>query len=124
MAAKTITVNVIGFMERECRMIRNILSMASNNECTYLMADAGHELVDVLIVNADDPAAMAVWSAYREVDTNIGVIFASANSRFGAEHTCIKRPLIASQLHGVLALGAARKESAPARVPHKHQALN
>ncbi len=124
MAAKTITVNVIGFMERERRMIRNILSVASNNECTYLMAGAGHELVDILIVNADDPVAMAAWSEYREVDTDIGVIFASANSRFGAEHICIKRPLIASQLHGVLALGATRKESAPALVPHKHQALN
>lgn len=124
MAAKTITVNVIGFVERDRRMIRNILSVASNNECAYLMAGADHELVDILIVNADDPAAMAAWSEYREIDTDVGVIFASANSRFGAEHICIRRPLIASQLHGVLALGATRKDSAPALVSHKHQALN
>ncbi len=122
MAANTMTVKVIGFMEKDCRMIRNILSVASNNECTYLMASSGHELADILLVNADDPVAIAAWNEYRRVDTaDTDVIFASANSRFGPEHVCIKRPLIASQLHGVLALGVTREGPAP--TPHKHQAL-
>ncbi len=121
MSAKTMTVSVIGFMEKDRRMIRNILSVASNNECAYLMTVGGHELADILIVNADDPAAMAIWNEYRLVDPNTAVIFASANSQFGSEHVCIKRPLIASQLHGVLALGVARE--GPTLVPHKYQVL-
>lgn len=124
MAAKTMMVNVIGFMERDRRMIRNILSVASNNECGYHMASGSHELADILIVNADDPAAMVAWNEYRQIDMDTDVIFASANSRFGSEHVCIKRPLIASQLHGVLALGVAREEPAPVLAPHKHQAVN
>lgn len=123
MAAKTMTVNVIGFMERDHRMIRNILSVASNNECGYLMAGGNHELADILIVNADDPAAMVAWNEYRQIDTSTDVIFASANSQFGSEHVCIKRPLIASQLHGVLALGVMREGPAPTLAPHKYQAL-
>ena len=58
MVAKTLTIAAIGFMEKDRRMIRNILSLASNKDQTYQLALSSQESADMAIVNADDPAAM------------------------------------------------------------------
>lgn len=121
MTTKSMTVNVIGFMEKDRRMIRNILSVSSNNEFSYLLSAAIDDPADIVIVNADDPAAMVSWNAYRRTVPDATVILASADPQFGSDYICVKRPLIASQLHGVLALGGQRKTAAPR--PRKSEAL-
>ncbi len=103
MAARSITVNAIGFLEKDRRMIRNILSVASNKDYTYLLATSSGEIADTVIVNADDPAAMTLWHNYRATTPDAHVILASAIPQFASDYACIKRPLIASQLHSVLA---------------------
>jgi hypothetical protein len=103
MATRSITVNAIGFLEKDRRMIRNILSIASNKDYTYLLATSTGEIADIVIVNADDPAAMTAWHDYRITTPDAHVILASAIPQFASDYACIKRPLIASQLHSVLA---------------------
>ena len=122
MAARTMTVNAIGFLEKDRRMIRNILSVASSKDCSYQLATASGEVAEIILVNADDPVALAAWNDYRQTTPDAQVILASAVPQFATEYACIKRPLIASQLHGVLASGVQAKISAP-RVVQKYEVL-
>lgn len=121
MVAKTLTITAIGFMEKDRRMIRNILSLASNKDQTYQLALSSQESADMAIVNADDPAAMKSWNEFRQVFPETGVVLASAAPTFESDYTCIKRPLIASQLHGILAMGGPIR-TATAK-PHNYEAL-
>lgn len=104
---KTVIVNVIGFPEKDRRMIRNILSVASNQDVAYQMTDDGGKSTGIFIVNADDPGAMLFWNEYRQGASEANSILASVNPMLESEHVCIKRPLIASQLHGALTLDSA-----------------
>jgi hypothetical protein len=113
MATKSMLVNTMGFVEKERRMIRNILSLASTKDQSYQLALGNHESADMVIVNADDPAAMRAWNEFRQVFPETRVVLASATPAFESDYVCIKRPLIASQLHGVLALGESPKAPAP-----------
>ena len=47
MAIRSITVNAIGFLEKDRRMIRNILSVASNKDYSYQLTMIGGEAVTV-----------------------------------------------------------------------------
>jgi len=105
--AKTVIVSVMGFPERDRRMIRNVLSVASTQEMTYQMTDDGGKATSIFIVNADDPGAMLFWSEYQQGAPEANSVLASANPMLDSEHVCIKRPLIASQLHGALTLDSA-----------------
>lgn len=109
---KTVTVNAIGLVEKECRMIRNILSLASGKDQTYRLAMDSAEPADLVIVNADDAAAMSSCNEYRQIVPDANIVLASA-APFESDYICIKRPLIASQLHSVLALSEQPKTLAP-----------
>lgn len=101
---KAVIVSVIGFPEKDRRMIRNILSVASNQDVAYQMTDEGGKSTSIFIVNADDPGAMLFWNEFQQDAPEANSILASANPMLDSEHICIKRPLIASQLHGALTL--------------------
>lgn len=85
-------------------MIRNILSVASNRDTVYKWADEDVETADIFIVNADDPGALLFWREYRQKQPEATHILAYAVPQTEADHVCIKRPLIASQLHAALTL--------------------
>ncbi len=121
MTNKMVTVSTIGFMEKDRRMIRNILTLASNREQTYQLALSSQDPADIMIVNADEPSAMMAWNELRQVFPETRVVLAAAAPVFESDYVCIRRPLIASQLHGVLALGGQLKSPAPR--PHKYEAL-
>lgn len=123
METKTVTVNTIGFMEKDRRMIRNILSLASNREHAYQLALGSQEAADIMIVNADDPSAMVTWNEVRQVFPETRVVLASTTPAFESDYICIRRPLIASQLHGVLTLGGQQKTAAAAPRPQKYEML-
>ena len=103
--ARTACVNVLGFPEKDRRMIRNILSVAGNQEVTYRWVAETGEHTDIFIVNTDDPGAMLFWNEYRQNQPEATHILASAAPMLESEYVSIKRPLIASQLHGALTLG-------------------
>lgn len=114
MGTKMVTVNTIGFMDKDRRMIRNILSLASSRDQSYHLVSGSHESADIMIVNADDPSAMAAWNEVRQVFPETRVVLASATPpTFELDYICIRRPLIASQLHGVLTLEGPQKTPAP-----------
>ena len=121
MATRSITVNAIGFLEKDRRMIRNILSVASNKDYSYQLTMIGGEAADIVIVNTDDPVAMTAWNDYRQTSPDAHVILASAIPQCATDYVCIKRPLIASQLHSVLAPGEL-KTPAP-RASQKYEVL-
>lgn len=92
-------------------MIRNILSVASNQDAAYKWSDDNGEGADIFIVNADDPGAMLFWNEYRQHQPEAIHVLASAFPMLESDYVYIKRPLIASQLHGALTLG--RSAAAP-----------
>ncbi|HOW61499.1 MAG TPA: cyclic nucleotide-binding domain-containing protein [Candidatus Contendobacter sp.] len=102
-------------------MIRNILSLASNRDQAYQLALNSQDAADLVIVNADDPSAMVSWNELRQVFPETRVVLAAATPVFESDYVCIKRPLIASQLHSILALGAEAK--APTPKPQKYEVL-
>jgi hypothetical protein len=104
---KTISVNVMGFPEKDRRMIRNILSVASQQEVVYHSLTDSGEGADIFIVNADDPGAMLFWNEYRQNQPEATHILASASPLLESDYVCIKHPLIASQLHEALTLSRA-----------------
>lgn len=104
---KTVSVNVLGFPEKDRRMIRNILSVAGNQDVVYKWTTENSEVADIFIVNADDPGAMLFWNEYRQNQLEATHILASASPMLESDYVCIKRPLIASQLHGALTLSRA-----------------
>lgn len=109
--SKTMSVNVLGFPERDRRMIRNILSVAGTQDVVYKWTAENSETADIFIVNADDPGAMLFWNEYRQNQLEATHILASTSPMLESDYVCIKRPLIASQLHGALTLG--RSPTAP-----------
>lgn len=122
-AIKVVTVNTIGFVDRERRMIRNILSVASNNEVSYQLVENPRAAAGVAIINADDAVAMQFWNEYRQDVPGISVILASAAPALESDYICIKRPLIASQLHGALALSGGNATAATPPAQQKMAAL-
>jgi hypothetical protein len=97
----------MGFPEKERRMIRNILSLAGNQEVVYKWVAESGEVADIFIVNADDPGAMLFWNEYRQSQPEAVHILASTALMLKSDYVCIKRPLMASQLHTALTLGRA-----------------
>ena len=51
---KIVSVNVLGFPEKDRRMIRNILSVAGNQEAVYKWTTENSEVADIFVVNAND----------------------------------------------------------------------
>ena len=123
MSIKVVTVNTIGFVDRERRMIRNILSVASNNEVSYQLVEHPRTAASMAIINADDAVAMQFWNEYRQDVPGISVILASAAPALESDYICIKRPLIASQLHGALALSGGNATAATPPAQQKMAAL-
>lgn len=117
---RTVTVNIIGLVQKDYRMIRNIMSLASSKDHMYRLVTDSREQADIVIVNADDAAAMAFWNEYRHTVPNANAILASATPLFDSDSLFIKRPLIADQLHAVLTLDCAW---APSPDQQKHDVL-
>lgn len=107
----SLSVNVLGFPDKDRRMIRSILSVAGGRDIVYSFCVSSSDAADIFIVNADDPGAMLFWNEYREKQPEATHILASADPKLESDHVCIKRPLIASQLHGALTL--TRTPAAP-----------
>lgn len=108
---KVLSANILGFPDKDRRMIRNILSVAGSRDVTYRSCVSSTETADIFIVNADDPGAMLFWNEYRQQQPEATHILASAAPMLESDYVCIKRPLIASQLHGALTL--SRTPAAP-----------
>lgn len=118
---RTVTVNIIGLVQKDYRMIRNIMSLASSKDHTYQLVTDSQEPADIVIVNADDSVTMEFWSEYRQKVPEANVVLVSTAPSSELDYACIKRPLIASQLHGILALGGQRGTSTPQQ--HKYESL-
>lgn len=61
---KTFAVAMIGIPEHERHVLRNIFKLSSYRARSYAMA-APEEPSEILLVDADDPQAMAEWRAFR-----------------------------------------------------------
>ena len=136
---KTFAVAVIGIPEHERNVLKNIFKLSLYRVCTYTLISVD-EPSQILMVDADDPSAMAEWRAFCAAGANQSslprrgaapspipaVLVTKEAPPDGAVHH-IRRPCIASRVLGVLdqvaaqAPGAAPErvigESAPAPVP-------
>lgn len=68
MEKKTFTVAMIGISEAERNVLRNIFKLSQYRPSSYTFAVPG-EVTNILMVDADDPQAMANWHGKKEEGT-------------------------------------------------------
>lgn len=71
MEKKTYTVSMIGITDAERNVLRNIFKLSQYRTASYVAAVPG-EATDILMVDADDPQAMAEWRQNKESATSAG----------------------------------------------------
>ncbi|HRD66879.1 MAG TPA: response regulator [Candidatus Competibacter sp.] len=71
MEKKTYIVSMIGITDAERNVLRNIFKLSQYRASSYVAAVPG-EATDILIVDADDPQAMAEWRQNKESATSAG----------------------------------------------------
>ena len=62
---KTFAVAMIGIPEHECNILKNIFKLSLYRDRTYIIATAD-EPSQIVLVNADDPGALAEWQALHD----------------------------------------------------------
>lgn len=122
---KTFAVAMIGIPEQERNVLKNIFKLSLYRAYTYTLISV-EEPSQILIVDADDPAALAEWRAWRNKSAAQSLAGA-ASSRTptvmvskepptdGAAHY-LRRPFIATRVFGVLDQVAAQ---APGAAPER-----
>ena len=131
---KTFAVAMIGIPEQERNVLKNIFKLSLYRAYTYTLISV-EEPSQILIVDADDPAALAEWRAWRNKSAAQSLAGA-ASSRTptvmvskdpppanDAAHY-LRRPFIATRVFGVLDQVAAQAPSAaPERMIGEEPAL-
>ncbi len=110
---RTIVIAMLGIAEHERNILKNIFKLSSHRAQTYTVATAD-EPSELLIVDADDPQAMAAWNKLRS-DTSkphtpgqggagipIPTVLVSREKQSDATAHCIRRPFVATRVLNVL----------------------
>lgn len=109
MVKKTYQVTMIGIAESERNILRNIFKLSQYRGYVYVVAVPG-EPTDILIVDADDPKAMAEWRHNKEganptgvsYRPNIPTIMVTKEQPSDSVLYYIRRPFVASRVINVL----------------------
>ena len=120
------SVAIIGIPEHERNILRNIFKLSLYRPHTYTLMPGG-ESCHILLIDADDPAALADWKALCNSGNNglpprshsdlaPPVMVARDQPATEASHW-IRRPFIATRVLGVLDQIAARLPDKPAQPP-------
>ncbi len=123
---KTFAVAMIGIPESERNVLKNIFKLSLYRACTYTLVLAG-EPSQILIVDADDPKALAEWRVLRggarqssspdAAPSPIPAVMVTKETSSVGAARCIRRPFVATRVFNVLDQIAAQVPSvAPERV--------
>lgn len=122
---KTFTVAMIGIPEQERKVLKNIFKLSLYRTYTYTLISV-EESSQILIVDKDDPTALAEWHALRNkaaklqtgaAQSRIPAVLVSKDPPASGVAHYLRRPFIATRVFGVLDLLAAQTPSAaPERV--------
>ncbi|MDG4549230.1 MAG: response regulator [Candidatus Contendobacter sp.] len=120
---KTFAVTVIGIPEQERNVLKNIFKLSLYRAYTYTLVSLD-EPGQILMVDADDPSAMAEWRALRGDGANqsssskspIPTVLVAKEAPASSTAHYIRRPFIATRVLGVLDQVAVQ---APSTVPER-----
>ncbi|MDS4030573.1 MAG: response regulator [Candidatus Contendobacter sp.] len=122
---KTFAVTVIGIPEQERNVLKNIFKLSLYRAYTYTLVSVD-EPGQILMVDADDPSALAEWRAWRGGDSAsqssppkspIPTVLVTKEPPANSTAYSIRRPFIATRVLGVLDQVAAQAPStAPERI--------
>jgi two-component system cell cycle response regulator len=111
---KTFAVAVLGIPEQERSVLKNIFKLSLYRACTYTLISV-KELSQILIVDADDPEAMAEWQALRGAGASpsssprpgtasslIPAVMVTREKLSDKFPYCIHRPFVATRVLGLL----------------------
>lgn len=102
---KTFSIAVIGIPEHEQRIFKNIFKLSLYRPRSYTLSPiAPNYPVDIVILEADDPAAFAEWRVFQsqQNDTAIPTVIVTQKDTHQAQPYRICRPFVASRLLSVL----------------------
>jgi twitching motility two-component system response regulator PilG len=125
---KTFTVTVIGIPENERNVLKNIFKLSLYRAYTYTLVSVG-EPSQILMVDADDPSALAEWRALRDDSVSqsslskpgaapapMPTVLVTKEAPANSTAYYIRRPFIATRVLGVLDQVAAQ---APGAAPER-----
>lgn len=113
MEKKTYAVTMIGITEAERNVLRNIFKLSQYRAYSYVVAVPG-VVTDILMVDADDPGAMAEWrqnnrenaasvgAASNSYRSSIPTILVTKDSPPDSVLHYIRRPFVASRVISIL----------------------
>lgn len=119
---QTIVVAMLGIPEQERNILKNILKLSSHRSQAYAVA-AADEPSELLLVDADDPQAMAAWQALRDgadqpppgqagFRMSIPTVLVTKKKQLDDTAYYIRRPFVAPRVLAVLdeAVSQGRKQ--------------
>ncbi len=98
-----INLSYIGLSELEIRVIKSMFTLAPELNQNYsLIAPDRLTEADVILVNADDPAALQLWDRLSQANRASSALMVSDDEDHGSDHFTIKRPIRVQRLIGAL----------------------
>lgn len=109
MQRRILTVAAIGFSLYEQRVLKSILSLSTSASHSYMGHEASEQgKADIFIVNADNPDAIAQWSALHASRVGLPTIMVAKEELWNSQYAFIQRPLVVKRVLNVLDQVAVR----------------
>lgn len=99
--AKTFEVRLIGFDERERRILRSMAALSTSRPRRYAFRDAGMQTPDFYLVDRDDPNAVASWTSLTATDPAPAAVVAAQRPEDGGRWW-LSKPIVPSRLFALL----------------------
>jgi twitching motility two-component system response regulator PilG len=118
----TSVIALIGISAHEVRVMQTICLISKSRSHSYvLQVDAPNSSADIVIVDQDNPDAIAAWKRYQAKNQMIPVIMLSRRPAADSTVHQLGRPLMATRLLNLLDQ-IPRKQESPAFTPSKTDA--
>ncbi len=98
---KAFAVCLIGFSERERRILRSVAALSSARSRRYCFHELDTRPADLYLIDGDDPEAMRAWGAIH-ADVVAPAAFVMERERTGFGKWFLHRPLVPSRLFALL----------------------
>lgn len=102
---RTFSVAVLGIPEQEQRVLRNIFKLSLYRPHIYTLMDSHEQSVDILIVDAEDNAALTTWRSLRSRSAShaaVPTVMVTQQQPSTTHPYCIRRPFVATRILSIL----------------------
>ncbi len=99
--AKSFFVGLVGFAEREQRILKSVAALSTARPRSYAICDSGSMPPDLYLIDGDDPAACAQWASIQAVSKAPGAFVVNRDNAEQGKWS-VHRPLVPRRLFELL----------------------